>query len=78
MSSRNQRLSTGVNSLVRRLLVNIPGEDPASANEREQNAIDFVREVLGRYEDTKVKYLNIIRRLTFVRLVQNPPLLLPI
>jgi gamma-tubulin complex component 3 len=29
-------------------LVKIPGEDPASAEEREQNAVDFVREFLGR------------------------------
>jgi gamma-tubulin complex component 3 len=49
MSSRNQRVSNGINSLVRRLLVEVPGEDPASADEREQNAIDFVTEVLGRY-----------------------------
>jgi gamma-tubulin complex component 3 len=48
MSSRNPRISTGINSLVQQLLVKIPGEDPASADEREQNAIDFVREVLGR------------------------------
>lgn len=29
-------------------MVEIPGEDDAAADEREQNAIDFVREVLGR------------------------------
>ncbi|KAL2073327.1 hypothetical protein VTL71DRAFT_10651 [Oculimacula yallundae] len=46
MSSRNQRVSSGINSLVRRLLVEIPGEDPASAEERENNAVDFVTEVL--------------------------------
>lgn len=49
MSSRNQRVSNGINSLVRRLLVEIPGEDPASAEERENNAVDFVTEVLQRY-----------------------------
>lgn len=48
MSSRNQRVSNGINSLVRRLLVDIPGEDADSANEREQNAIEFVTEFLGR------------------------------
>jgi gamma-tubulin complex component 3 len=48
MSSRNQRVSNGINSLVRRLLVDIPGEDAASAEERENNAVDFVREVLER------------------------------
>ena len=48
MSSRSQRVSSGIDSLVRRLLVEIPGEDPASAEEREQNAVDFVREFLGR------------------------------
>jgi gamma-tubulin complex component 3 len=48
MSSRNQRVSTGIDSLVRRLLVVIPGEDVASQEERELNARDFVREVLER------------------------------
>jgi len=48
MSSRSQRVNSGINSLVRRLLVEIPGEDPASAEERENNAIDFVKEILGR------------------------------
>ncbi len=48
MSSRSQRVSNGIDSLVRRLLVEIPGEDPASAEERELNAADFVREFLGK------------------------------
>jgi gamma-tubulin complex component 3 len=48
MSSRSQRVSSGIDSLVRRLLVDIPGEDPADAEEREHNARDFVREVLGQ------------------------------
>lgn len=52
MSSRNNRVSDGIDRLVRRLLVKIPGEDPAATDEREQNAIDFVTEVLGRYEDS--------------------------
>ena len=49
MSSRSQRVSNGIDSLVRRLLVEIPGEDAASAEDRELNAVDFVREVLERY-----------------------------
>lgn len=48
MSSRNQRVSSGIESLVRRLLVEIPGEDPDATDERENNAIDFVTEVLQR------------------------------
>ena len=51
MSSRSQRISNGIDSLVRRLLVEIPGEDPIAADERELNAVDFVREVLERYID---------------------------
>jgi gamma-tubulin complex component 3 len=35
------------------LLVEIPGEDAASAEEREVNAVEFVREVLGRYAALK-------------------------
>jgi gamma-tubulin complex component 3 len=49
MSSRQQRIKNGIDSLVRRLLVDIPGEDTTSAEEREQNAVDFVREILERY-----------------------------
>jgi len=48
MSSRNQRVSKGINSLVERLLVEIPGEDPDAAEERHANAVDFVTEVLQR------------------------------
>jgi hypothetical protein len=48
MSSSSQRVSTGIDSLVRRLLVEIPGEDPASHEDRELNAVEFVREVLER------------------------------
>jgi gamma-tubulin complex component 3 len=48
MSSRIQRVNNGINSLVRRLLVEIPGEDPADGEEREENAIHFVTEFLGR------------------------------
>jgi len=48
MSSRNQRINSGIDSLIRRLFVEIPGEDPAITDEREQNAVDFVREVLER------------------------------
>ncbi|CZT00719.1 probable spindle pole body component alp6 [Rhynchosporium agropyri] len=46
MSSRNQRVNSGISSLVRRLLVEIPGENPDSAQERESNTVDFVTEVL--------------------------------
>lgn len=57
MSSRSQRVNNGIDSLVRRLLVEIPGEDAASAEERELNAVEFVREVLGRYIASKyLKY----------------------
>ena len=49
MSARSQRINTGIESLVRRLLVEIPGEDPAAAEERENNAVDFVKEFLERY-----------------------------
>ena len=48
MSSRSQRVSKGIDSLVRQLLVEIPGEDAAAADERESSAVDFVREVLER------------------------------
>lgn len=48
MSLRNQRVSTGIEKLVQQLLVKIPDEDPAEAEERENNAIEFVREVLGK------------------------------
>ncbi|TVY48670.1 Spindle pole body component [Lachnellula occidentalis] len=46
MSSQNQRVNKGINSLVRRLLGDIPGEDPAAAEEREINAVEFVGEFL--------------------------------
>jgi gamma-tubulin complex component 3 len=49
MSSRAQRVNNGINSLVRRLLVEIPGEDPADGEEREENAIHFVTEFLERW-----------------------------
>jgi len=49
MSSQNQRINKGITSLVRRLLGDIPGEDPAAAEERESNAVEFVGEFLERY-----------------------------
>ena len=49
MSSRNQRVNKGITSLVERLHVDIPGEDPESTEERQNNAIDFVTELLQRY-----------------------------
>ena len=42
-SSRNQRISNGIDSLITRLLAEIPDEDISSADERENNAGDFVR-----------------------------------
>jgi len=49
MSSRNQRILNAIDSLVRRFHVDIPGEDEASAEERESNAVDFVTELLKKY-----------------------------
>ncbi|TVY62759.1 Spindle pole body component alp6 [Lachnellula suecica] len=49
MSSQSQRVNKGITSLVHRLLGDIPGEDPAAAEERENNAVEFVREVLEKY-----------------------------
>ncbi|KAI9048645.1 hypothetical protein LZ554_007476 [Drepanopeziza brunnea f. sp. 'monogermtubi'] len=46
MSSKSQRVSTGINSLVRRFQVEIPGEDPASAQDRQDTAVDLVSELL--------------------------------
>ncbi|KAK6584088.1 hypothetical protein PZA11_003818 [Diplocarpon coronariae] len=48
MSSRSQRVSNGINSLVRRFLVEIPDENIASAEERKNNAVEFVAEILQR------------------------------
>jgi hypothetical protein len=60
MSSREQRVSSGIKGLVRRLLVEIPGEDPDSTDEREANAIDFVAEVIERYA---LSFCNILHNL---------------
>jgi gamma-tubulin complex component 3 len=49
MSSKNQRITDGIDSLVNKFLVPIPGEDPATTEERASNAIEFVTEVLQRY-----------------------------
>lgn len=49
MSSREQRINKAIYSLVRQLLPDIPDEDPVAAEEREENAIAFVKEVLERY-----------------------------
>jgi gamma-tubulin complex component 3 len=48
MSSRSQRVNKGINSLVERLHVVVPGEDVDSAEERQNNAVAFVTEVLQR------------------------------
>jgi len=75
MSSRHQHVSNGINRLVRRLLVDIPGQDPASADEREQNAVDFVTEVLARYEK-QAQISHTLPMLILASAVQSPPLLL--
>lgn len=49
MSSQSQRINKGIAGLVRRLLGDIPGENPEATKERENNAIEFVREVLEKY-----------------------------
>ncbi|RFU36160.1 hypothetical protein B7463_g198, partial [Scytalidium lignicola] len=46
MSSRQLRINKAIDSLVRQLLPDIPDEDTNSAEEREENAIAFVKEVL--------------------------------
>ena len=45
-SSHNQRISNGIDRLVARLLGEIPEEDASSAEERKNNAGDFVRDFL--------------------------------
>ena len=49
MSSQSQRINKGINSLVQKLFVEIPGEDPDATNERKSNAVEFARELLERY-----------------------------
>jgi hypothetical protein len=51
MSSRSQRINKAVESLVRQLLVEVPGEDASIAEERKLNAVEFVHEILERYVD---------------------------
>ncbi|PQE28311.1 Spc97 Spc98 family protein [Rutstroemia sp. NJR-2017a WRK4] len=46
MSTRNTRIANAIDSLVRRFQVEIPGEDPAVAHERELSAVEFVKEIL--------------------------------
>jgi gamma-tubulin complex component 3 len=48
MSTRNTRIANAIDSLVRRFQVEIPGEDPAVAEERELSAVEFVKEILKR------------------------------
>ena len=80
MSSRNPRISNGIDRLVRRLLVEIPGEDTASAEERELNAIDFVREVLERYialsplVSYKLMFVAVPKLLLWSRMSTKPPI----
>jgi hypothetical protein len=49
MSSQNLRINKGINGLVQKLLVVIPGEDPDATDERRTNAVEFARELLERY-----------------------------
>ncbi|TAQ89413.1 hypothetical protein B7494_g2292 [Chlorociboria aeruginascens] len=72
MSSRNQRVSSGIDSLVRRLHVEVRGEDATSAQERKDNAVDFVREVLGR-SPAIVADINHSSDLIKKRLIQTSP-----
>ena len=44
----SSRVNTGIDSLVRLLLPKIPGEDALTAEDREINAVAFVREILER------------------------------
>ncbi|KAL3424387.1 Spc97/Spc98 family protein [Phlyctema vagabunda] len=46
MSSRNQRVSNGINRLVQCLLPEVPGEHPESVRERQNDAVDFVKGIL--------------------------------
>jgi gamma-tubulin complex component 3 len=49
MSSQDARINKGINGLVQKLLVTIPGEDSDATNERRTNAVEFARELLERY-----------------------------
>ncbi|ATZ53476.1 Bcspc98 [Botrytis cinerea B05.10] len=74
MSSRSTRISTAIDSLVRRFQVDIPGEDPADAEERESNATDFVREILGSSKTPAVVAdVNQASDLIKKRLIQTNP-----
>ncbi|CZR60469.1 probable spindle pole body component alp6 [Phialocephala subalpina] len=74
MSSRSQRVNTGINSLVRRLLVKIPGEEPAAVEERESSAVDFVREILESSDSPAVVAdVNQASDLIKKRLLQTNP-----
>ncbi|KUJ15723.1 uncharacterized protein LY89DRAFT_647645 [Mollisia scopiformis] len=74
MSSRSQRVNNGINSLVRRLMVEIPGEDPAAAEERENDALDFVRESLeNSTAPAVVADVNQASDLIKKRLIQTNP-----
>lgn len=48
MSSRNQRIVTGINSLVVRLLPEIPPKDGIASEDRVKEATDFVRGYLEK------------------------------
>lgn len=48
MSIQNPKINIAIESLVKRLVENVPGEDYEDTEERRENAKDFVREVLSR------------------------------
>ncbi|KAA8569355.1 hypothetical protein EYC84_001005 [Monilinia fructicola] len=74
MSTRSARISTAIDSLVRRFQVDIPGEDPADAEERENNAADFVREILKSSKTPAVVAdVNQASDLIKKRLIQTNP-----
>ena len=48
MSIQNPKVNNAIDSLVKRLVENVPGEDYEDTDERRGNAKDFVREMLSR------------------------------
>ncbi|KAH8820944.1 Spc98 family-domain-containing protein [Xylogone sp. PMI_703] len=75
MSSRQLRINKAIDSLVRQLLPDIPDEDPSSAEEREENAIAFVKEVLESASKNPVVGADINQASDLIkkRLIQTNP-----
>ncbi|CAD6500632.1 BgTH12-06341 [Blumeria graminis f. sp. triticale] len=74
MSSRNQRVSNGINSLVGKLLADIPKVDEASTDEKVNEAIDFVWEFLENSQSpTVVADINQASELIKKHLFQSNP-----